>query len=217
MMVHTKQESATLELLQGESKVNSAAWAPCCVQVTTLTSALTTYRQASQRVILTRTRGVNWRFQRLLHPQEERKKEQWCRGGWWRSCLENQCVMQWEERGIWKKKSSLLSCDDDHDDGGGGHYSQSEITGKQRIPSWQIAPHVWPLNTLLKCFTKRVLITLLSPSESQDWCTLPERVSHLHTGKQSVILDWSKYHKQSSSIQKVKEVCGRLQGRVLDG
>lgn len=84
-----------------------------------------------------------------------------------------------------EKKSSLLSCDDDHDDGGGGHYSQSEITGKQRIPSWQIAPHVWPLNTLLKCFTKRVLITLLSPSESQDWCTLPERVSHLHTGKQS--------------------------------
>lgn len=39
-----------------------------------------------------------------------------------------------------EKKSYLLSCDDVDDDG--GHYSPSEITGKQRIPSWQITPHV---------------------------------------------------------------------------
>lgn len=37
------------------------------------------------------------------------------------------------------KKSYLLSCDDEDDDDG-GHYRESEITGKQKIPSWQITP-----------------------------------------------------------------------------
>lgn len=32
----------------------------------------------------------------------------------------------------------------------GGHYNESEVTGKWNIPSWQITPHVWPLNTHLK-------------------------------------------------------------------
>lgn len=40
---HPKQELTIMYLLQGESKVNSAAWASCCVQVTMLTSALATY------------------------------------------------------------------------------------------------------------------------------------------------------------------------------
>lgn len=112
-------QESTLCPLQGESRVNSAAWPSFCARVTTLTCALTTYRQGSWRVISTWTRGVNKSFRKLLSSSG---KKRWRHGGWWRSYLKNQ----------------------------GGHYNESEVTGKWNIPSWQIAPHVWPRNTHLK-------------------------------------------------------------------
>lgn len=75
----------------------------------------------------------------ILRKKEKRTVMPW---GMMEKLLEKSMCNAVRRKRYLEKKSYLLSCDDVDDDGGGGRYSQSEITGKQRIPSWQIAPHV---------------------------------------------------------------------------